>query len=176
MIGHWTVWRHPISIGSMTTVEKHSKTRARLNEFGLTLPPATVPVASYVPVIRTGNLLYTSGQLPLVAGVLARTGKVGADVSVRDATDAAQICTLNALAAIGTLVDLDSVVQVVKVVGYVSSASGFTQQPAVINGASDLLVGTFGNAGKHARSAIGVAGLPLNAPVEVEMIIEVQST
>ncbi|WP_101948972.1 RidA family protein [Mycobacterium sp. 3519A] len=161
---------------SIATVDRHKSTLQRLAEFGLTLPSAAVPVASYVPAVRAGNVIYTSGQLPLDSGSLIHTGKVGSDVSVHDATVAARICTLNALAAIGTLADLDSIVRVVKVVGFVASAPGFNQQPSVINGASDLLVATFGNAGKHARSAIGVAELPLNSPVEVEMIVEIRST
>jgi enamine deaminase RidA (YjgF/YER057c/UK114 family) len=161
---------------SIAAVEKHKGTLRRLAEFGLTLPSVSVPVASYVPAVRVGNLIHTSGQLPLVSGALTHSGKVGSDVSVHDATAAAQLCALNALAAIGTLADLDSIVRVVKVVGFVSSASGFNQQPSVINGASDLLVATFGNAGKHARSAVGVAELPLNAPVEVEMIVEIRNT
>lgn len=149
------------------------RTAQRLNEIGLELPALAVPVASYVPAMRTGNLVYTSGQLPLVSGALAYQGKVGAEVSVEDAVEAARICTLNALAAIASLVDLDSIVRVVKVVGFVSSASGFTAQPTVINGASDLLVSVFGDAGQHARSAVGVAELPLGAPVEVELIVDV---
>lgn len=149
------------------------RTAQRLNEIGLELPALAAPVASYVPAMRTGNLVYTSGQLPLVSGALAYQGKVGAEVSVEDAVEAARICTLNALAAIASLVDLDSIVRVVKVVGFVSSASGFTAQPTVINGASDLLVSVFGDAGQHARSAVGVAELPLGAPVEVELIVDV---
>ncbi|WP_422742018.1 RidA family protein [Mycobacterium sp. WMMD1722] len=149
------------------------RTVQRLNEIGLELPALAVPVASYVPAMRTGNLIYTSGQLPLVSGSLAYQGKVGAEVSVDDAVSAARICTLNALAAIASLADLDSIVRVVKVVGFVSSASGFTGQPTVINGASDLLVSVFGDAGQHARSAVGVAELPLGAPVEVELIVDV---
>ncbi|MCZ8382253.1 RidA family protein [Mycobacterium sp. CPCC 205372] len=155
------------------TTHRHTRTLQRLDELGLTLPAIAAPVASYVPAVRTANLIYTSGQLPLVSGTLTHLGKVGADVSPEDANDAARTCTLNALAAIGALVDLDSIARVVKAVGFVSSATGFTGQPIVINGASDLLVSVFGDAGQHARSAVGVAELPLNAPVEVELIVEV---
>ncbi|WP_374193371.1 RidA family protein [Mycolicibacterium sp. S2-37] len=157
----------------MTEAQRHTRILQQLNELGLTLPALAVPVASYIPAIRTANLIYTSGQLPLVSGTLAHQGKVGTDVSPEDAVDAARICTLNALAAVGALADLDSIIRIVKVVGFVSSATGFTGQPAVINGASDLLVAVFGDAGQHARSAVGVAELPLNAPVEVELIVEV---
>lgn len=155
------------------TAQRHTRTVQRLNDIGLTLPPLAAPVASYVPAVRTAHLIYTSGQLPLVSGTLARQGKVGADVSAEEAVDAARICTLNALAAIGALADLDSIARVVKLVGFVASGPGFTGQPTVINGASDLLVSVFGDAGQHARSAVGVAELPLNAPVEVELIVEV---
>lgn len=148
-------------------------TTQKLKELGLALPALAVPVASYVPAVRTANLIYTSGQLPLVSGTLAYQGKVDAEVSPADAVEAAHTCTLNALAAIASLAHLDSLVRVLKVVGFVSSAPGFTGQPAVINGASDLLLSVFGDAGQHARSAVGVAELPLNAPVEVELIVEV---
>ena len=158
---------------STATPPQHRRTVQRLNDIGLALPALAAPVASYLPAVRTANLIYTSGQLPLVSGKLAYEGKVGADVSAEDAGDAARVCTLNALAAIASLADLDSIARVVKVVGFVSSASDFTGQPSVINGASDLLVSVFGDAGQHARSAVGVAELPLNAPVEVELIVEV---
>jgi enamine deaminase RidA (YjgF/YER057c/UK114 family) len=147
---------------------------ARLAELGLELPPVSAPVAAYVPARRTGSYVYTSGQVPVVDGVLARAGKVGADVSPEDAADLARICALNALAAVDALVGLDAVVGVVKVVGFVASDPSFTGQPAVINGASNLLVAVFGDAGAHARSAVGVAVLPLDAPVEVELIVEVR--
>jgi enamine deaminase RidA (YjgF/YER057c/UK114 family) len=147
---------------------------ARLHNLGLTLPPVAAPVAAYVPARRCGSFVYTSGQLPMVGGALPRTGKVGADVSPEDAADLARTCALNALAAIDALVGLDSVAGVVKVVGFVASAPDFTGQPAVINGASNLLGDIFGDAGAHARSAVGVAVLPLDAPVEVELIVEVQ--
>ncbi len=143
---------------------------ARLAELGITLPPVATPVASYVPAVRTGNLVYTSGQVPLDAP----KGKVGADVSAEDATAAARACALQALAAVDGLVGLDSIARIVKVVGFVASAPGFTGQPGVINGASDLLGEVFGEAGAHARSAVGVAELPLGVPVEVELIVEVR--
>jgi enamine deaminase RidA (YjgF/YER057c/UK114 family) len=145
----------------------------RLAELGVTLPAVTPPLASYVPAVRTGNLVYTSGQVPMVAGVLAASGKVGAAVSPEVAADCARICAINALAAVHALVGLDSVVRVVKVVGFVAADPDFTAMPAVVNGASDFLVSVFGAAGAHARSAVGVAVLPLNAPVEVELIVEV---
>ena len=145
----------------------------KLAELGLTLPPVVPPVASYVPAVRSGDHVFTSGQLPMVDGALTATGKVGAEVSAEDATAAARVCALNALAAIDALVGIDSVVRIVKVVGFVASAPGFTGQPGVINGASNLLGELFGDAGIHARSAVGVAELPLSAAVEVEMIVEV---
>ncbi len=143
--------------------------RARLAELGIALPDVAPPAGAYVPAVRTGNLVYTSGQ---VARELS--GKVGAEVSAEDAKDAARSCALNALAAVDALVGLDSVVRVVKVLGFVASAPGFTDQPGVINGASELLGEVFGEAGAHARSAVGVAELPLGVPVEVEMIVEVR--
>ena len=146
---------------------------ARLQELGLTLPAVVPPVASYVPAVRSGDLVWTSGQLPMVDGQLPAVGKVGAQVPAEQARDLARTCGLNALAAIDALVGLDSVVRVVKVVGFVASAPDFTGQPGVINGASELLGEVFGDAGRHARSAVGVAVLPLDAPVEVEVVVEV---
>jgi enamine deaminase RidA (YjgF/YER057c/UK114 family) len=146
---------------------------ARLAELGLELPAVAAPVAAYVPAVRTGDLVYTSGQLPFVAGQLAATGKVGDAVDPDTAKDLARTCALNALAAVDGLVGLDAVVRVVKVVGFVASAPGFTGQPGVVNGASELLGDVFGDAGRHARSAVGVAELPLGAPVEVELIVQV---
>ena len=145
----------------------------RLAELGIELPPVVPPLAAYIPAVQTGSLVYTSGQLPLVSGELTHTGKVGDDVTADDATDAARLCALNALAAVNSLVGIDSVKRVVKVVGFVASAPGFNGQPGVINGASNVLGEIFGDAGKHARSAVGVSELPLNAPVEVELIVEV---
>jgi enamine deaminase RidA (YjgF/YER057c/UK114 family) len=146
----------------------------RLQELGIDLPGVSAPLAAYVPARRTGSLVYTSGQLPIVDGALLDTGKVGATVSPEAAAGLARIAALNGLAAVDALVGLDSVVAVVKVVGFVASAPDFTGQPAVINGASELLGEVFGDAGAHARSAVGVASLPLDAPVEVELIVEVQ--
>ena len=145
----------------------------RLAELGLTLPGVAAPLAAYLPAVRSGSLVFTAGQLPLVDGKLAVTGAVGAQVSVKQATDAARTCGLNALAAVDALVGLDSVVRVVKVVGYVASAPGFTGQPVVVNGASELFGDIFGEAGRHARSAVGVVSLPMDAPVEVELVVEV---
>lgn len=153
----------------MTTPEE------RIAELGLEVPPVVKPVAAYTPAVRSGSYVYTSGQLPMVAGSLADTGKVGAEVTPERAKELAQICALNAIAAVKSVVgDLDQVVRVVKVVGFVASAPDFTGQPGVVNGASELLGQVFGDAGVHARSAVGVAVLPLNAPVEVEMIVEVR--
>ncbi len=147
----------------------------RLAALGLTLPPVVTPVAAYVPAVRTGSYVYTSGQLPMVAGALPATGKVGAAVSQEQAYDLAVVCALNALAAVKSLLgDLDDVVRVVKVVGFVAADPSFTAVPAVVNGASELFGAVFGEAGAHARSAVGVAVLPLDAPVEVELVVEVR--
>ncbi len=146
---------------------------ARLAELGLTLPQVTKPVASYVPAAVTGNLVFTAGQLPFADGALPATGKVGAEVSQEEAQGFARTCALNALAAAESVLgSLDRVTRIVKVVGFVASAPDFTGQPAVVNGASDVLGEIFGDAGRHARSAVGVAVLPLDAPVEVELILE----
>ena len=147
---------------------------ARLAELGIRLPPVAAPVAAYVPAVRSGQLVFTSGQLPFVDGGLRRTGKVGGSVDAEDAAHDAKLCALNALAAVDDLVGLDQVARVVRVVGYVASAEGFTGQPRVVNGASELLGRVFGEAGRHARSAIGVAELPLGAPVEVELTVELK--
>jgi enamine deaminase RidA (YjgF/YER057c/UK114 family) len=146
---------------------------ARLAELGLVLPPVVTPAGVYVPAVRSGSLVFTSGQLPLVNGALAATGKLGAEIDTEHGRQLARTCALNALAAVDGLVGLDAVVRVVKVVGFVASAPGFTAQPAVLNGTSALLGELFGAAGAHARSAVGVAELPLGTPVEVEMIVEV---
>jgi enamine deaminase RidA (YjgF/YER057c/UK114 family) len=146
---------------------------ARLKELGIELPEVAKPLASYVPAVRSGNLVYTSGQLPMQAGKLAATGKLGDDVTAEQGKALARICTLNALAAVDSLVGIDAVTQVVKVVGFVASAPGFTGQPDVVNGASHLLGEVFGDHGSHARSAVGVAELPLDSPVEVELVVEV---
>lgn len=151
-----------------------SSVEDRLAALGITVPDVAAPVASYVPAVRSGSYVYTSGQLPMVAGVLAATGKVGAAVTPEQAKALAATCALNAIAAVRSVIgDLDKVVRVVKVVGFVASAPDFTGQPGVINGASELLVAAFGDAGVHARSAVGVAVLPLDAPVEVELLVEV---
>ncbi|HEX6077169.1 MAG TPA: RidA family protein [Micromonosporaceae bacterium] len=147
--------------------------RARLRELGLELPEVVAPVAAYLPAVQTGNYVYVSGQVPMVDGQLAATGKVGDGVSPENARQLARTCALNALAAIDALVGLERVVKVVKLVGFVASAPGFNGQPAVVNGASELFGAVFGEAGHHARSAVGVAELPLGAPVEVEVIVEV---
>lgn len=151
--------------------------KARLTELGIDLPPVAAPLAAYVPAVQSGSWVYTSGQLPMINGELSIHGKVseGAEGVVRpaEATTAARTCVLNALAAVDALVGLDSIKRVVKVVGFVASAPGFTGQPAVINGASELLGEIFGDAGVHARSAVGVAELPLGAAVELELIVEV---
>ncbi|MDO5698106.1 MAG: RidA family protein [Dermatophilus congolensis] len=156
----------------MSNVEK------RLAEMGLTVPTVAAPVGSYAPAKRDGRRVYTSGQLPLVEGALAGTGKVGEGdglVSVEQAADLARTCALNAIAAVKSVIgDLDQVESVVKVVGFVASDPSFTKQPAVINGASDLLAAAFGDAGVHARSAVGVSVLPMDAPVEVEIVVAVR--
>lgn len=146
---------------------------ARLGELGIELPGVAAPVAAYVPAVRSGSQVLTSGQLPFVEGSLTATGKVGAEVSPEAAKGYARTCMLNALAAVHSLAGIDSVVRVVKVTGFVASAEGFTGQPAVINGASELLGEIFGDAGVHVRSAVGVAELPLGAPVELELVVEV---
>jgi len=146
---------------------------AKLAELGIELPTVLTPLAAYVPAVRAGSLVFTSGQLPMADGKLAATGKVGATVSAEQARVLARTCALNGLAAIDALVGLDSVVRVVKVVGYVASAPDFLGQPGVVNGASEFLGEVFGAAGAHARSAVGVAVLPLDAPVEVELVVEV---
>jgi enamine deaminase RidA (YjgF/YER057c/UK114 family) len=147
----------------------------RLAEIGVTLPNVPKPVASYLPVVRSGNLLFLSGQLCTVTGELKYQGKVGKEVSLEDACQAAKIAAINSLAVIKQQVgSLDKVKRIVKVVGYVASDPSFSDQPKVINGASDFLVDVFGDKGSHARSAVGVAALPLNVPVEVEMIVEIE--
>jgi enamine deaminase RidA (YjgF/YER057c/UK114 family) len=150
--------------------------QAKLAELGLTLPPAAAPVAAYVPAVRTGNLVFTAGQLPLVDGKIEFVGKVGSDVTPEQAKDMAQVCALNALAAISLVADIDQIEKIVRVGGFVNGVPGFVAIPAVINGASELLIKLFGEVnGKHARTAIGVAELPLNAPVEVEMVVQLKS-
>lgn len=150
-----------------------SKIDDRLAELGLSLPEVAKPVAAYVPAVISGNLVFTSGQLPFTGGVLPATGKVGADVTAEAAKDYARTCALNGLAAAASVIgSLDRVTRVVKVVGFVASDPSFTGQSGVINGASEFLGEVFGQAGAHARSAVGMAVLPLDSPVEVELILE----
>ena len=146
---------------------------ARLRELGYELPGVAKPLASYVPAVRVGDQVWTSGQLPLVEGALPLTGKVGAEMTTEQAQEQARIAALNALAAIDAEVGLDNVSRVVKIVGFVASDPSYADQPVVINGASDFIGEVFGDAGKHARSAVGVAALPKNAPVEIELIVEI---
>jgi enamine deaminase RidA (YjgF/YER057c/UK114 family) len=161
---------------------KYQKQEDQLNNFNkkitdlnLILPETPKPVAAYIAAKQAGKLVFTAGQLPLVNGVLVSKGLLGRDVEIDDAKNAAEICTLNALAAIkGVIGDLDRIKQIVRVVGYVASIPTFTQQPAVVNGASELLLEIFGEKGKHARSAVGMAVLPLNASVEIELTVEVE--
>ncbi|MFC7218100.1 RidA family protein [Streptomyces polyrhachis] len=151
-----------------------SAVEAKLAALGLELPEVAAPLASYVPAVRTGDYVYTAGQLPMVDGSLHVTGKVGAEVTPEEAKRLAERCALNALAAIKSVIgDLDKVKRVVKVVGFVASAPDFTGQPGVVNGASELIGKVFGEAGVHARSAVGVSVLPIDAPVEVEFVVEV---
>jgi enamine deaminase RidA (YjgF/YER057c/UK114 family) len=150
--------------------------KEKLASFGLTLPTAAAPVAAYVPAVKTGNLVFTAGQLPVVDGKLVKEGKVGGDVTPEDAKKMAEICALNALAAISLVADIDQIEKIVRVGGFVNGVPGFVAIPAVINGASELLIKLFGDVnGKHARTAVGVAELPLNAPVEIEMVVQLKS-
>jgi enamine deaminase RidA (YjgF/YER057c/UK114 family) len=151
-----------------------SQVEKKIADLGLTLPETSKPLAAYVPAVQTGNLVFTSGQLPIRDGQLLRTGKVGAEVSSEDAVALAETCCLNALAAIKMVIgNLDKIQRVVKVVGFVASVPDFTGQPAVINGASEFLGRVLADKGSHARSAVGVASLPLDAPVEIELIVEI---
>jgi enamine deaminase RidA (YjgF/YER057c/UK114 family) len=150
--------------------------KEKLAEIGLTLPAAAAPVAAYVPAVKTGNLVFTAGQLPIVDGKVVITGKVGDEVTPEQAKDMAQICALNALAAISLVVDIDQIERIIRVGGFVNGVPGFVAIPQVVNGASELLIKLFGEVnGKHARTAIGVAELPLNAPVEIEMVVQLKS-
>jgi enamine deaminase RidA (YjgF/YER057c/UK114 family) len=144
----------------------------RLAELGLVLPPVPAPAGAYVPAVRSGSLVFTAGQLPLAGGVLVATGRLGAEIDPVQGRELARICVLNALAAVNSVAELDAVTRVVKLMGFVASAPGFTAQPAVLNGASELLGEIFGDTGVHARSAVGVAELPMGSPVELEMIVE----
>jgi enamine deaminase RidA (YjgF/YER057c/UK114 family) len=145
----------------------------KLAELGIQLPAVAAPLAAYVPAVQSGSHVYVSGQLPFIEGALAATGKVGAEISPEEGKAHARTCALNALAAVHSLVGIDAVVRVVRVGGFVAAAEGFTAVPAVVNGASELFGEVFGDAGRHARAAVGVAELPLGAPVEVEVIFEV---
>jgi len=149
--------------------------KEKLASLGLTLPTAAAPVAAYVPAVKTGNLVFTAGQLPVLDGKLVLTGKVGSDVTPEDAKKMAEICALNALAAISLVADIDQIEKIVRVGGFVNGVPGFVAIPAVVNGASELLIKLFGDVnGKHARTAVGVAELPLNAPVEIEMVVQLK--
>jgi enamine deaminase RidA (YjgF/YER057c/UK114 family) len=151
-----------------------SQIEQRIIDLGFLLPETSKPLAAYIPAVQSGNLVFTSGQLPMIAGSLAETGKVGGPVSPERAKELATVCALNALAAVKTVIgDLDKIKRIVKVVGFVSSVPEFSGQPAVVNGASEFLGEVFGEKGIHARSAVGVAVLPLDAPVEIELIVEV---
>ena len=145
----------------------------RLAALGLSVPEVAAPVASYIPALRSGDHVFTSGQLPLREGELVHTGKVGAEITLEQGADCARQCVLNAIAAVASQVPLEQVRRIVKLTVFVASAPDFTGQPKVANGASDLVGEVFGEAGKHTRSAVGVAVLPLDAPVEVEMVVEV---
>ena len=150
--------------------------KEKLASIGLSLPVASAPVAAYVPAVKSGNLVFTAGQLPVVDGKLIKEGKVGAEVSADDAKELAQLCALNALAAISLVAELDQIERVVRVGGFVNCATGFVAIPGVVNGASELLIKIFGDVnGKHARTAVGVAELPLNAPVEIELIVQLKN-
>jgi len=148
--------------------------KAKLESLGKTLPVAALPVAAYVPAIRTGNLVFTAGQLPLVDGQMAGTGKVGAEITPERAKELAEICALNCLAAVNTVADVNKIVKIVRVVGYVNGVAGYVNQPIVVNGASELFLAIWGDAAKHARSAVGIAELPLNSPVEIELTVEIE--
>ena len=149
--------------------------KEKLAALGLTLPTAAAPVAAYVPAVKAGNLVFTAGQLPVVDGKLVLTGKVGSDVTPEDAKKMAEICALNALAAISLVADIDQIEKIVRVGGFVNGVPGFVAIPAVVNGASELLIKLFGDVnGKHARTAVGVAELPLNAPVEIDMVVQLK--
>jgi enamine deaminase RidA (YjgF/YER057c/UK114 family) len=151
-----------------------SQIEQKIIELGFSLPETAKPLAAYIPAVQSGNLVFTSGQLPMIEGSLAETGKVGGAVSAERAKELATVCALNALAAVKTVIgDLDKIKRIVKVVGFVSSVPEFSAQPGVVNGASEFLGAVFGDKGIHARSAVGVAVLPLDAPVEIELIVEV---
>ena len=150
--------------------------KEKIESLGLTLPVAALPVAAYVPAVKTGNLVFVAGQLPLVDGKIVKEGKVGKEVTPEEAKEMAQVCALNALAAVALVADLDQIEKIVRVGGFVNGVAGFTAIPPIINGASELFIKLFGEVnGKHARTAIGVAELPLNSPVEVEVLVQLKS-
>ena len=145
----------------------------KIKQLGLVLPEPSRPVAAYIPATFSGNMVFTAGQLPVAGGEMQYSGRLGEDLTVEDGYNAAKICALNCLAAVKSVIgDLDLITRIVKLTGYVNSGADFTDQPKVINGASELLVELFGDYGRHARSAVGVAALPLNASVEIEMVVE----
>ena len=149
--------------------------KEKIESLGLTLPVAALPVAAYVPAVKTGNLVFVAGQLPLVDGKIVKEGKVGKEVTPEEAKDMAQVCALNALAAVALVADLDQIERIVRVGGFVNGIAGFTAIPPIITGASELFIKLFGEVnGKHARTAIGVAELPLNSPVEVEVLVQLK--
>jgi enamine deaminase RidA (YjgF/YER057c/UK114 family) len=148
----------------------------KIKSLGLSLPSIAIPLASYIPSVKSGSLVFTAGQLPIVDGKLVKEGKVGRDITTEDASKLAEICALNALAAITLVANLDQVERIVKVSGFVNCAPGFTEIPGVVNGASEFLIKVFGDAiGKHVRTSIGVAELPLNAPVEIELVVQLRN-
>ena len=150
--------------------------KEKIESLGLTLPVAALPVAAYVPAVKTGNLVFVAGQLPLVDGKIVKEGKVGKEVTPEEAKEMAQVCALNALAAIALVADIDQIERIVRVGGFVNGIPGFFAIPPIINGASELFIKLFGEVnGKHARTAIGVAELPLNAPVEVEVLVSLRT-
>ena len=150
--------------------------KEKIESLGLTLPVTALPIAAYVPAVRTGNLVFVAGQLPLVDGKIVKEGKVGKEVTPEEAKEMAQICALNALAAIALVADIDQIERIIRVGGFVNGIPGFFAIPPIINGASELFIKLFGEVnGKHARTAIGVAELPLNAPVEVEVLVQLKS-
>ena len=149
--------------------------KEKIESLGLTLPVAALPIAAYVPAVKTGNLVFVAGQLPLVDGKIVKEGKVGKEVTPEEAKEMAQVCALNALAAIALVADIDQIERIIRVGGFVNGVPGFVAIPAVVNGASELLIKLFGDVnGKHARTAVGVAELPLNAPVEIEMVVQLK--
>ena len=149
--------------------------KEKIESLGLTLPVAALPIAAYVPAVKTGNLVFVAGQLPLVDGKIVKEGKVGKEVTPEEAKEMAQVCALNALAAIALVVDIDQIERIIRVGGFVNGIPGFFAIPPIINGASELFIKLFGEVnGKHARTAIGVAELPLNAPVEVEVVVKLK--